>query len=393
MIAFEFATATRIVFGPGALAQLGPLAAGLGRRALVVTGRDPARAEPVLQAIRSAGLTHALFSVPHEPTVADAQRGVELALRAACDLVIAIGGGSPLDAGKAIAALMRNPGDPLDYLEVVGRGRPLTCDPAPFLALPTTSGTGSEVTRNAVLAAPEHRVKVSLRSPAMLPRAAIVDPALTLGLPPHITADCGLDALTQLIEPFVSHRANPLTDALCRDGIVRAARSLRRAVRRGDDLAARTDMALASLLGGLALANAALGAVHGFAGPIGGMCPGAPHGAVCARLLPEVMQRNVQALRERDPQSPALARYLEVARLLTGDPTATIDAGVAWTRALADELEIRPLSALGLTTSDLPELLAKARLASSMKGNPIVLTESELQGALLAAGLAPHMPS
>lgn len=384
---FEFATATRIVFAVGAAAQVGPLAAEHGRRALVVTGRDPTRVEPVLATIRDAGLALTLFPVAGEPTVADAERGVQAARAAGCDLVIAIGGGSPLDAGKAIAALLTNPGPPLDYLEVVGRGLPLTRDPAPFLAVPTTAGTGSEVTRNAVLAAPgpDAGVKVSLRSAKMLPRAAIVDPALTLSLPPAVTADCGLDALTQLIEPFVSQRANPLTDALCRDGIARAARALPRAVADGRDLDARTDMALASLLGGLALANAALGAVHGFAGPLGGAFASAPHGAVCARLLPEVMRINVRALHARAPGHVALARYLEVARLVTDDPTASIDDGIAHIRALVSSLQIRPLAAYGVTPADLPALVERSRRASSMKGNPIALTDAELHEALAAA--------
>jgi alcohol dehydrogenase class IV len=382
---FEFATAARIVFGVGVITQLGSIAAEHGRRALVVTGRDPRRAEPVLEAIRAAGLGTTLFAVTGEPSTDDAERGVAAARAANCDLVIAIGGGSPLDAGKAIAALVHNPGPAIDYLEVVGRGRPLTADPAPFIAVPTTAGTGSEVTRNAVLTAREHHVKVSLRSPRMLPRAAIVDPALTLSLPPQVTADCGLDALTQLIEPLVSCKHNPITDALCRDGITRAARSLRRAFTHGDDIAARSDMALASLQGGLALANAALGAVHGFAGPIGGLFPAAPHGAVCARLLPEVLRINVRALRARSPDDPALARHRELATLLTGDPSATIETGIAWIRDLVAALQVRPLAAHGLTTADLGALVDRSRRASSMRGNPIVLTDAELHEALAAA--------
>lgn len=382
---FEFATAARIVFGVGVITQLGSIAAEHGRRALVVTGRDPRRAEPVLEAIRAAGLGTTLFAVTGEPSTDDAERGVAAARAANCDLVIAIGGGSPLDAGKAIAALVHNPGPAIDYLEVVGRGRPLTADPAPFIAVPTTAGTGSEVTRNAVLTAREHHVKVSLRSPRMLPRAAIVDPALTLSLPPQVTADCGLDALTQLIEPLVSCKHNPITDALCRDGITRAARSLRRAFTHGDDITARSDMALASLQGGLALANAALGAVHGFAGPIGGLFPAAPHGAVCARLLPEVLRINVRALRARSPGDPALARHRELATLLTNDPDATIETGITWIRDLVAALQVRPLAAHGLTTADLGALVDRSRRASSMRGNPIVLTDAELHEALAAA--------
>src|SRR5262249_48391620 len=204
---------------------------------------------------------------------------------------------------------------------------------APFLAIPTTAGTGTEVTRNAVLASPAHHVKVSLRSPLLLARLALIDPELTYRLSPALTASTGLDALTQLIEPYVSPRANPMTDALCLEGVQRAARSLRTAYFEGQNIAAREDMSIASLFGGLALANAGLGAVLGFAGPIGGMLP-APHGAVCAALLPHVMERNLEALRGRNPQSQAVSRYQEVARLLTNDPSATADAGIDWVRSL-----------------------------------------------------------
>jgi alcohol dehydrogenase class IV len=379
-VQFEFATATRVVFGAGSVARLGEVVAGAGTRALVVTGADPARARPAVAAL--AGISCETWPVRGEPGVADVEAGVRHARARGCELVVAVGGGSALDAGKAIAALMTNDGPPLAYLEVVGEGRPLTRAPAPFFAVPTTAGTGAEVTRNAVLSA--DGVKVSLRSAAMLPRAAVVDPALTLSLPPRVTADCGLDALTQCLEPLVSCKANPVTDGLAREGLTRAARSLRRAWARGDDLAARTDMCVASLLGGMALANAGLGAVHGFAGPVGGGFP-APHGAVCARLLPPVMAANVRALRERAPQHPALARYREVAQIVTGDLSADIDDGVAWVRALADELGVRGLAAHGVREADAPALVERAQRASSMKGNPIALTAAELHAALVAA--------
>lgn len=381
---FEFATATRVVFGSGALAQLGPAAAALGSRALLVTGRDRGRAQPAARALEAAGVAAQLWSVRGEPDTAEVEAGVAAACAGGCDLVVAVGGGSPLDAGKAIAALMTNAGAPLDYLEVVGRGRALERDPAPFIAVPTTAGTGSEVTRNAVLTASEQRVKVSLRSPKMLPRLAIVDPLLTLSLPPGVTADCGLDALTQCLEPLVCSRSNPITDGLAREGLRRASRWLRRAWAQGGDLEARTEMCAASLLGGMALANAALGAVHGLAGPIGGMFP-APHGAVCARLLPEVMAANVAALRARDPDGPALPRYLEVAQIVTGSPAATIADGIAWLRALAAELGIRPLGCHGVGAADLPELVQRGQRASSMRGNPIALSDAELHAVLAAA--------
>jgi alcohol dehydrogenase class IV len=279
---------------------------------------------------------------------------------------------------------MTNRGDLLDYLEVIGRGKPLTYAPAPYIAVPTTAGTGSEVTRNAVLASPEHRVKVSLRSPSMLPRLAVVDPELTYSMPPAVTASTGLDALTQVLEPYISNQANPMTDAICREGLWRAARSLRRAYQDGSDAAAREDMALVSLFGGLALANAKLGAVHGFAGPLGGLFH-APHGTICARLLPYVMEANVRALQARMPESPSLARYDEVAQLLTGDNTARATDGVIWVQDLCQALDVSPLSNFGLSEDDFPMVVDKAQRASSMKGNPILLTDEELTHILRRA--------
>ena len=376
-VRFEFATATRIVFGPGVLARLGEIAAGMGRRALLVTGRTPARAEVARERLGAAGVTSVDFSVPGEPAVGDVQRGTDLARSEGAEIVVACGGGSAIDAGKAIAALLGNGGDLLGYLEVVGRGRPLTKPSLPFVAIPTTAGTGSEVTRNAVLASPEHRVKASLRSPLMLARAAIVDPDLLLGLPPHVIAASGLDALAQLVEPFLSIRANPMVDALCREGLVRSARSLRRAFEGDSSEAVRVDLALASLFGGLALANAGLGAVHGFAAPVGGMFD-APHGAACAALLPAVLRVNLEALSRRRPESPALTRYGEIAAIVTGRPNAGAEDAVAWVEALVRALAIPGLSRWGAGEADVPALVAKARAASSMKGNPIDLEETEL---------------
>ena len=371
MPSFEFATAARILFGEGTLRQVPAAAAALGRRALLVTGASPDRAAPLQKALEAAHVSTVLFSVPGEPTL-DLIRSAPRDF----DLVVALGGGSALDAAKALAALLTNPGDPSDYLEVIGLGRPLAIQAAPCIAIPTTAGTGSEVTRNAVLGSPQHRVKASLRSASMLPRLAVVDPELTYELPRPITASTGLDALTQLIEPYVSVRANPMTDQFCVEGMRRAALALPRVWENGGDRHARGDMSWASLLGGMALANAALGAVHGFAAPVGGMFP-APHGAVCAALLPHAMDVNVEALRARSPEK--LERYHGVARLLTGKPHATASDGVAWVAALCRKLEIPPLRNYGVTQSDLPVLVEKAAQANSMKGNPIVLTEGELR--------------
>ena len=381
---FEFATATRIIFGEGKAKEIGPLAAEMGWRALVVMGVNLERTQPILGLLASAGVVATLYMVEKEPTIQSIQDGLELARREQCDMVIGFGGGSAIDTGKAIAALLNNPGQALDYLEVIGRGQKLITAPVPFIAIPTTAGTGAEVTRNAVLGSPDHHVKVSLRSPLMLPRLAVVDPELTYSLPPDITASTGLDALTQVLEPYVSIFANPLTDAICREGMMRAARSLRTAVQDGDNVQARRDMSLASLFGGLALANAKLGAVHGFAGPFGGMFM-APHGAVCAALLPHVVTVNLRVLRERLPDSPALVRYEQAARLLTADPAARAEEAAAWLQSICADLEIPSLSHYGLTSDDFPLLIEKAQRASSMKGNPIELTPAELEEILQLA--------
>ncbi len=381
---FEFATVQRIVFGPGSLKELGPAAAGLGRRALLVVGMDPSRAQRAVDLLSGAGVASVIVQVSGEPTTDTVRVAAATAHDERCDLVVAFGGGSSMDTAKAVASLVTNGGEPLDYIEVVGRGKALTQPCLPIIAIPTTAGAGAEVTRNAVLLSPEHGIKASLRSPTMLPRVALVDPELTMSLPPAVTASTGLDALTQLIEPFTSSRANPMTDAFCREGMVRVARSLRRAYQQGDDLAAREDMSLASLLGGLSLANAGLGAAHGFASVIGGMFP-APHGAVCAALLPHVIAMNSAAISARQPGSHILGRYEEIARLLTGAPNAKSVDGVRWVQELAHDLAIPPLGAYGLAPGHVADIVQKAAVASSTKANPIVLTEDELRDVLMAA--------
>ncbi|HTX76315.1 MAG TPA: iron-containing alcohol dehydrogenase [Terracidiphilus sp.] len=376
---FEFATATRIVFGEGAAATLPDLVRTFGARPLVVTGASADRTAWLVSALAAETL-----AVPGEPTVDLVRNGAHRVREAACDVVVALGGGSAIDAGKAVAAVATNGGEPLDFLEVIGKGCAMEAAPLPFIAVPTTAGTGSEVTRNAVLASPQHGVKASLRSPMMLPKVALVDPELTYSLPPAVTAFTGLDALTQLIEPYVSVRANPLTDSLCADGIARAAGALRRAYHNGADPEARREMALASLLGGLALANAGLGVVHGFASPLGGSWD-APHGALCAALLPHGMAANIAALRARAPRHPALDRYDAIARQLTGRNQARAEDGVEWVRALCAELNVPPLRHWGIAQSDLPAVVEKAAHASSMKANPLPLTGEELLAAVSAA--------
>ncbi|MBN1853176.1 MAG: iron-containing alcohol dehydrogenase [Pirellulales bacterium] len=386
---FEFATAGRILFGAGVVHEVAPLAECMvppgERRALVVTGRSSRRAQPLMDALVERGFHCEPLSIPREPTTDVIRSGTQRAKESRCHLVIGFGGGSPLDAGKAIAAMMRQPGELFDYLEVIGQGNQLVHMPVPYIAIPTTAGTGTEVTRNAVLMSPEHKVKVSLRSPGMLPRLAVVDPELTHGLPPAITASTGLDALTQLMEAYVSIRSNPITDGICREGMMRVSRSLREAYQGAilgtENLSARQDMSLASLMGGLVLANASLGVVHGFASPFGGMFD-APHGAVCAALLPHGMAINVTAMQYREPGNPILQRYDEVARILTHHPNASAVDGVRWVQELCKMLQIPSLATYGLTRDDMPVLIEKAAASSSMKGNPIHLSRDELHEIL-----------
>lgn len=371
---FTFATAGRIVVGAGASDQVPQLAAGLGRRVFVVLGAHTDAAAPGL-----AGLPDdtTLWRWSGEPTVAGVREGVAAARAAAPDVVVGWGGGSVVDLAKSVAILLHDEADVLDHLEVVGRGLPLPTTSTPVIAVPTTAGTGAEVTSNAPILSPEHGVKASLRSPAMLPAVAVVDPALTLTCPPGVTASSGLDALTQCLEPLVTPRATPLSDALAREGLARAGRSLHQAYRHGDDVDARADMSLAALLSGMALANAKLGAVHGLAAPLGGML-GAPHGEVCAAVLAATTEVNLRALRARDPGSPALDRYGEAARLLTGNPDAEVDDVVRWLADTVPSLGVRPLAALGLRPEGHAAVADAALAASSMAGNPVRLTRDEL---------------
>ena len=381
---FEFATATQIVFGTGMLREAGKLARPWGRLALVVTGGSLARAKPLLQSLEAEGIGTSTFPVAHEPTVTTVTEGLIAARACAAEMIIGFGGGSVIDAAKAIAGLFTNPGEPLDYLEVVGAGKPLLQPALPWLAIPTTAGTGAEVTRNAVIAVPERQLKVSLRSSHLFARIALIDPELTLDLPPAVTAATGMDALTQLLEAYVCNRANRMTDVLCREGLPRVAKALLAAWLNPHDGAAREALSLGALWSGIALANAGLGAVHGFAGPIGGMFP-APHGAVCAALLGPVMATNIAALRGRAPDHPALRRYGEIARGLTGHVEATPEDGVCFIESLVATLRIPKLRTFELTKDRIPEIVTQAQQASSMKANPVVLTPVELAGALITA--------
>jgi alcohol dehydrogenase class IV len=384
-LTFEFATAGRILFGDGIVSRLPALAREFGSRAMVVHGASRERAQPLLSALTEAGVTCCSFGIRGEPTTHIAGEGAEAARAARCEMVLGLGGGSVLDGAKAIAALATNPGTALDYMEVIGKGLPIACDPLPLIAIPTTAGTGSEVTRNTVLLSPEHRVKASIRHARLLPRLALVDPQLMYSAPPAVTAAAGMDALTQLIEPYLSTRANPVTDGLALEGIARVARSLKRAFRDGQDRQAREDMAVASLFGGLCLANAGLGVVHGISGPLGGMFP-APHGAICAQLLPRAMRINLRAMRAREPGSIALERVTQVARVLTGQASAAAEQACEWLDVMCRTLGIPPLAQYGVAAGDVSALTEKSMAATSTKTNPILLTPAEV-GEIISASL------
>jgi alcohol dehydrogenase class IV len=377
MARFDLAVPADIRFGAGRVEEVPAALLGLGAtRVLVVTGRRPDRAAGLRSALAEAGIATAVFPVAGEPTVDLVRDAMAAVADADSDAVLGFGGGSALDVAKAAALLAPTRADPLDHLEVIGAGRPITQPGLPCIAVPTTAGTGSEVTRNAVLAG--KGVKASLRSPLMLPRIAVVDPDLLAGVPPPTIAASGMDALSQLVEPLLSARANPFTDALARDGIRRSARSLRRAYTDGmTDPDVREDLALASLFGGLCLANSGLGAVHGLAAAAGARLS-APHGAVCAAALAPAFQVNLWALNDRAPDHPALPRFAEVAALLTGRADARPEDGIVWLQDLAEALAVPGLAAYGLAEADVAAVVEDAQRASSMRANPIPLTDAEV---------------
>ncbi|RPJ06403.1 MAG: iron-containing alcohol dehydrogenase [Spirochaetaceae bacterium] len=373
---FGFSTAGQIVFGRNQAETLPGLASGLGEKYLIVTGKRKNLAEKIADGLMARACEALLFTVDHEPDTQIVASGISAARKAKCDAILAVGGGSVIDTGKAIAALVPNKGELLDYLEVIGKAKPLEKPALPMIAVPTTAGTGAEVTCNSVIASCEHKVKVSLRSQSMYPTIALVDPVLTLSLPPDVTAASGCDALSQLVEPFVSNKANPLTDALCSMGLACVRDSLLECFLHPDDLDARENMCLASLSSGIALANAKLGAVHGIAGPLGGMIA-AQHGALCAALLVPVMEINLAALKKTG-NAVGLYKYDEIGRILCKDQDAQAIDGIAWCTRLAARLSICGLSAIGLPESEIKTLASNAAKASSMKGNPVVLQEEEI---------------
>lgn len=380
---YEFATAGRILFGAGRLRELGGITRGLGCRILLVTGSSPERAGPVCGGLEEAGCSVTIFPVPGEPTIELVELAAACIRSEGCEVVVGFGGGSVIDAAKAAAALATNHGPVRDYLEVIGAARPLEVDPLPCIAAPTTAGTGAEVTRNAVLHSPADRVKVSLRSPRLFPRVALVDPEALRTLPADVMASTGMDALTQLIEAFLCNRANPLTDGLCREALPRVARSLVNAVRDRADVGALEDLAFGSLCSGMALTNAGLGAVHGLAAPLGGMFA-VPHGAVCAALLWPVVNANLEAARQA-ANAVVTERFVELTRLLTGGRREHPEACLEWLGELAVKLGVPGLGRLGIQPADYPAIAERALKSSSMKGNPVPLLDAQLLAILRAA--------
>lgn len=382
----EVCLPARVVFARGAIDRLGELAAPWGTRAALVRGGSHLERFGTLERVRSqlnaVGIDCVEFTFVGEPDTIAVDTATQLARKHACDMVVGLGGGAVLDAAKAVSGLLSLGGEALDYLEVVGRGKPIAAACAPMIAIPTTAGTGTEVTRNAVLTHKSSRFKASMRSVHLIARVALVDPQLTDSVPPRVTASTGLDALTQLIEPFVSTGANPWTDGISLQGVKLAARALPKAWENGSDQAARDDMALASLMGGVCLAHAGLGVVHGFAAPLGAMFP-IPHGAACAALLVPGIEANVRALRQLDRAHPTLARFAQLGEILTekrfATPQEAVDATVDFVRDLVQKLQVPTLSSFGVSASDTPAVVAAAKKASSMRYNPVVLSDQALE--------------
>ena len=387
---FEFSSVGKIIFGRGKIAQLGEVARSMGGIALMIyNGDDPGRGGPVDRAAASLAATNVRVVYQRqrgEPTIADVDAHIATAGWEDCDLVIGVGGGSAIDAAKATAGIRSNRWNCIDYMEVIGKGKKITQPAMPWIAVPTTAGTGAEVTKNAVIGSPEHKFKASIRSEHLLARVALIDPELGVNVPPEVTAASGMDALCQLIESYTSTGANPMTDPLAEQGIRHALESLRVAYLDGSDIGARERMALAALLSGITLTNAGLGAVHGFAAPLGAQFP-IPHGVICARLLPPVVAANIEALRrEKQVAHPALVRYDNIdsfARVCM--PSRSSNSLPAFLESLVQELRIPPLSQFGLRGEHIPGMVALARKTSSMRYNPVVLADDVLANILRSA--------
>lgn len=371
---FSFSSPQAIHFGQGQSQQAAALASQFGNTVLVVHGANIKRAQWLITSCTDAGLTTKTIACQNEPSLPDLEFALAHLNRCRPDVVVALGGGSVMDFAKALAALIPCDFPPIDYLEVVGNGRSLEHPPIPMIALPTTAGTGAEVTKNAVISVPTRGLKVSLRDPRMIPQIAIVDPSLMQGAPKHVALCAGLDAVTQVIEPYLSINANPMTDALCRAAIPEGLRVLRDVVEK--DCSEGWDiMAWVSTCGGLALANAGLGAVHGFAGVIGGKT-NAPHGEICGALLPAVLETHLSNTPRDTDIHAKLTWVIEQIDIYWG--RSMEGAGLVGLREWSRDMGLRGLSDLGLMPVDHQSIAIAAAGTSSMKGNPYLMPEQML---------------
>ena len=378
---FDFSTPRNIIFGVGKIAELPRVINAFGNKVLIIRAPFENNISVVFDSLKKNNKEWISYVVENEPTTLSIDELVKTARDFKTECVIALGGGSVIDSGKAVSALLTNPGQLIDYLEVVGKGLPLQKKSVPLIAIPTTAGTGSEATRNAVIEVPEKKVKVSLRSLYLQPEFAIVDPEFTISVPAQVTAYSGMDAFIQVIEPFVSIKANLMTDMFCREGIAKASSALVKVFSDGKNLSARVEMSWVSLLGGICLANAGLGAVHGFAGTIGGMFH-IPHGAICASLLPAVIEINIAALTQRDPDNISINRYQEIFQIVTNNSTVSIQTGLNWFKELHTALQIPTLNNYGIQKENFADIIKQSKVASSMKANPIKLNDEELNAIL-----------
>ncbi len=372
---FSFESPEKIIFGCGKVKELGNIIKTKSDNILVVTGRSN-RFAYIIDELNSKGIKTAVFNVGNEPTIENIIEGRNIAQKNFSSLVLGIGGGSVIDSAKAIAALLLNSGDIMDYLEVIGKGLPLTEPSIPCIAVPTTAGTGSEVTKNSVLKSVKHNRKVSMRSPYMIPELVIIDPELTLSAPEDVTYYTGMDAITQVIEPYISSSSNYFTDLLCKDAIGKGVTALNKLSENLKDKESRTDIAFTSLIGGLALSNAKLGAVHGFAGPMGGLFD-IPHGLICGILLPGVLKANLKAVRSRGTQEQ-LDKYKKLATILTNRENSVPEDGITVIEDLVKKLSIPGLGKFGVTDKEIKVIVDMSKNSSSMKGNTLHLTEDEL---------------
>lgn len=372
---FQFMTTSRIIFGEGALQSSLSVLNQFGYSVLLVTGKDLSRSQVITRYLKSQNMRYQHISVTTEPNITMVEESAVVARRFKPDMVVAMGGGSVLDMGKALAAMVTNTGDLYDYVEVVGRNVPIKAAPVPMIAIPTTASTGAEVTKNAVLKSGQDKVKVSLRSPDILPNVAIVDPTLTYGTDPGTSGRGAMDAFTHLMEAYVCGEPNPLTDMICEEGLRRLSRSILPGCRQ-DNPRARADLSFAAMLGGMAITNAKLGAAHGLASALGGKIS-APHSVITARLSPVVMRENMRAAKQNG-RNDLLTRYRKIAQLLTEDPEAQMEDGIDWVNQMLDKLEIPTLSYFGLCDTAFDVVAQDALKSVAIQGNPLPLTEDRL---------------